>query len=175
MRCGWWFLRWSMFWAGRLAEGSEHDAERRIDEAPPDTALEHTLAADGVLLPVPTAWPMVLALGVTLMITGMVTHWVISLLGVVLAGAFRSVGGSFRCCRTSITLPVPIVPANCRVLQPANDARKTADRCKTSQADPRRDVQRHRRNQGRHRRAELPWLFPPRSSACSDITACGMP
>jgi hypothetical protein len=30
---------------------------------------------------------MVLALGVTLMITGMVTHWVISLLGVVLAVA----------------------------------------------------------------------------------------
>ena len=39
---------------------------------------------DGVLLPVPTAWPMVLAVGVTLLITGMVTHWVISLLGVVL-------------------------------------------------------------------------------------------
>ena len=39
---------------------------------------------DGVLLPVPTPWPVVLALGVTLMVTGMVTHWVISLLGVVL-------------------------------------------------------------------------------------------
>lgn len=48
---------------------------------------------DGVLLPVPTAWPMVLALGVALMIAGMVTHWVISLLGVVLA--LRSAVGWF--------------------------------------------------------------------------------
>ena len=54
---------------------------------------EHALEHDGVLLPVPTAWPMVLALGVTLMITGMVTHWVISLLGVVLA--VRSTVGWF--------------------------------------------------------------------------------
>jgi hypothetical protein len=48
---------------------------------------------DGVLLPVPTAWPMVLALGVALMIAGMVTHWVISLLGVVLV--LRSAVGWF--------------------------------------------------------------------------------
>jgi hypothetical protein len=41
--------------------------------------------ANAVLLPKPTAWPMTLALGVTLVITGMVTHWVISLLGVVLS------------------------------------------------------------------------------------------
>ena len=34
-----------------------------------------------VQLPAPTAWPMVLALGISLMIAGMVTHWVISLLG----------------------------------------------------------------------------------------------
>ena len=40
---------------------------------------------DEVVLPVPTAWPMVLALGVSLMIAGMVTHWVVSLLGAVLA------------------------------------------------------------------------------------------
>jgi hypothetical protein len=40
---------------------------------------------EGVLLPVPTAWPMVLGLGVSLMIAGMVTHWVISVLGGVLA------------------------------------------------------------------------------------------
>lgn len=40
---------------------------------------------EGVLLPVPTAWPMVLGLGVSLMIAGMVTHWVISLLGGLLA------------------------------------------------------------------------------------------
>ncbi|MGA9668110.1 MAG: cytochrome c oxidase subunit 4 [Terracidiphilus sp.] len=48
---------------------------------------------DGILLPVPTAWPVVLALGIALMIAGMVTHWVISLLGVVLA--VRSAVGWF--------------------------------------------------------------------------------
>lgn len=44
----------------------------------------HALHADGVVLPVPTPWPMVLALGVSLLIVGMVTHWVVSLLGLVL-------------------------------------------------------------------------------------------
>ncbi|MGD0893464.1 MAG: hypothetical protein ABR923_18225 [Terracidiphilus sp.] len=48
---------------------------------------------DEVQLPVPTAWPMVLALGVSLMIAGMVTHRVVSLLGVVLA--IRSAVGWF--------------------------------------------------------------------------------
>jgi len=48
---------------------------------------------DEVVLPVPTAWPMVLALGVSLLIAGMVTHWVISLLGAVLA--LRSTIGWF--------------------------------------------------------------------------------
>ncbi len=64
------------------------------DEAtkPGGHGMEHD-GAGGVLLPVPTAWPMVLALGVTLAITGMVTHWVISLLGVVLA--VRSAAGWF--------------------------------------------------------------------------------
>src|ERR1035441_9836780 len=38
----------------------------------------HAGGVDGVVLPVPTAWPRVLALGVTLVIAGMVTHWVIS-------------------------------------------------------------------------------------------------
>jgi hypothetical protein len=46
---------------------------------------EHALRTDSVILPAPTAWPMVLALGLSLMITGMVTHWVISLLGLVLS------------------------------------------------------------------------------------------
>ena len=46
---------------------------------------EHVLHTDSVILPAPTAWPMVLALGLSLMITGMVTHWVISLLGLVLS------------------------------------------------------------------------------------------
>jgi hypothetical protein len=37
-----------------------------------------------VQLPAPTAWPMVLALGISLVLTGMVTQWVISLLGLLL-------------------------------------------------------------------------------------------
>ncbi|MFI4920919.1 MAG: cytochrome c oxidase subunit 4, partial [Gammaproteobacteria bacterium] len=37
-----------------------------------------------IRLPAPTVWPLVLALGITLLITGMVTHWVISALGLVL-------------------------------------------------------------------------------------------
>jgi hypothetical protein len=45
----------------------------------------HALLVDSVILPAPTAWPMVLALGLSLMITGMVTHWTISVLGLVLA------------------------------------------------------------------------------------------
>jgi hypothetical protein len=53
----------------------------------------HAEASDGVLLPVPTPWPMVMALGVTLLIAGMVTHWVISLLGLVLL--LRSMVGWF--------------------------------------------------------------------------------
>ena len=48
---------------------------------------------EGVVLPVPTPWPMVLALGISLMITGMVTHWAISVLGVLLC--MRSAVGWF--------------------------------------------------------------------------------
>ena len=50
-------------------------------------------SVDEVVLPVPTPWTVVLALGVTLVIAGMVTHWVISLLGLVLL--VRSVIGWF--------------------------------------------------------------------------------
>ena len=49
-----------------------------------------------VQLPTPTIWPFVFALGVSLLIAGMVTHWVVSLLGVCLSlsgivGWFRQV------------------------------------------------------------------------------------
>ncbi len=54
-------------------------------------SLEQPMHDDGhghlhghVHLPAPTIWPMVLALGVSLLLTGMVTHWVISLLGLLL-------------------------------------------------------------------------------------------
>jgi len=53
----------------------------------------HTSLVDSVVLPTPTAWPMVLALGLALLITGMVTHWVISLLGLILT--LRSIVGWF--------------------------------------------------------------------------------
>lgn len=45
------------------------------------------------MLPVPTAWPIVLALGVSLLIAGMVTHWVISAMGAILI--VRSATGWF--------------------------------------------------------------------------------
>ncbi|MEO6911109.1 MAG: hypothetical protein ABI158_09315 [Edaphobacter sp.] len=58
---------------------------------------EHGQDRMGVVqLPTPTAWPLVLALGITLLLAGLLTHWVISLLGVLLmlpaaVGWFRQV------------------------------------------------------------------------------------
>ncbi len=57
---------------------------------------DHTQPTGSVQLPAPTAWPMVFALGIALMVGGMVTHWAISLLGLVMAlpaivGWFRQV------------------------------------------------------------------------------------
>lgn len=46
---------------------------------------DSTKQVDSVRLPASTAWPFVLALGISLMLTGMVTHWVVSLLGVVMS------------------------------------------------------------------------------------------
>jgi hypothetical protein len=54
---------------------------------------QHEHRSDTVILPAPTPWPMVLALGLSLMIAGMVTHWVISLLGLILT--LRSIVGWF--------------------------------------------------------------------------------
>ena len=45
----------------------------------------HTQPTGTIQLPAPTAWPLVLGLGIALMLGGMVTHWVISLLGLVMA------------------------------------------------------------------------------------------
>jgi hypothetical protein len=44
----------------------------------------HMHRFDDIVLPAPTPWPMVLSFGLSLMITGMVTQWVISLLGLIL-------------------------------------------------------------------------------------------
>jgi hypothetical protein len=57
------------------------------------TDSTQSLRIDSIHLPAPTAWPMVLAFGLALMITGMVTHWVISLLGLLLT--LRSIVGWF--------------------------------------------------------------------------------
>jgi hypothetical protein len=55
----------------------------------------HASEADGfVQLPTPTVWPVVLALGISLAITGLVTHWVITLLGICLV--LPSVVGWFK-------------------------------------------------------------------------------
>jgi hypothetical protein len=54
---------------------------------------DHEHRSDTVILPAPTPWPMILALGLSLMITGMVTHWVMSLLGLILT--LRSMFGWF--------------------------------------------------------------------------------
>ena len=50
----------------------------------PGPMHDHTVPTGKIQLPASTAWPMVLALGISLMIAGMVTHWVISLLGLVM-------------------------------------------------------------------------------------------
>jgi hypothetical protein len=46
---------------------------------------DHAAPTGTVQLPAPTARPMVLALGISLMLAGMVTHWAISLLGLIMA------------------------------------------------------------------------------------------
>lgn len=53
----------------------------------------HPHETDVIHLPAPTVWPMVLAFGLSLIIAGMVTHWVLSLLGLLLT--LRSVVGWF--------------------------------------------------------------------------------
>jgi hypothetical protein len=45
---------------------------------------DHSQPTGTIHLPAPTAWPIVLALGISLVIAGMVTHWVISLLGLLM-------------------------------------------------------------------------------------------
>jgi len=46
---------------------------------------DYTQPTGTIQLPAPTAWPMVLALGISLMLAGMLTHWAISLLGLIMA------------------------------------------------------------------------------------------
>jgi hypothetical protein len=78
---------------------------------------EHAASSGGVLLPVPTPWPIVLALGVTLMVTGMVTHWVISLLGVVLT-LRATVGWFLEVLPHEHHAEVPVVPESILISSP---------------------------------------------------------
>src|SRR5262249_13327857 len=49
------------------------------------SAMTESTERDRIALPAPTVWPMVVALGVTLGFGGLVTHLVVSVVGVVLA------------------------------------------------------------------------------------------
>jgi hypothetical protein len=49
-----------------------------------DQHSPHTHHIGVIQLPAPAAWPIVLALGLSLLVAGMVTHWAISLLGLLL-------------------------------------------------------------------------------------------
>jgi len=57
-------------------------------------AVDNRKQAVAVELPSPTVWPIVLALGIALILAGMVTHWAISLLGLILM--LRASVGWFR-------------------------------------------------------------------------------
>src|ERR1700733_1951773 len=59
-----------------MESGATHNQGPRDDHSQPTGAVQ---------LPAPTAWPMVFALGISLMLAGMVAHWAISLLGLVMA------------------------------------------------------------------------------------------
>ena len=68
---------------------------------------EHIPSDPNVIqLPRPTAWPLVLALGISLIMAGMVTNIAVGILGLVLSIAGASAGSS-RCCRTRRTKTSP--------------------------------------------------------------------
>jgi hypothetical protein len=69
---------------------------------------EHPSSRNDVIqLPSPTAWPMVLALGISLLFAGMVTNAAIGLLGVLLA-AVASVGWFFQVMPNEVHEPVEV-------------------------------------------------------------------
>ena len=55
----------------------------RNGEVPTQATL--TGRVEAILMPAPTAWPMALALAIGLMFGGMLTHWALSLLGLIVA------------------------------------------------------------------------------------------
>jgi hypothetical protein len=83
---GWWFSLWCTFSAGRRQKGIVMQSNSQSGQPRKDT----------VILPSSTAWPMVLALGLSLIMAGMVTNAAIALLGLLLTmlasvGWFRQV------------------------------------------------------------------------------------
>ncbi len=48
-------------------------------------------ATESIILPAPTFWPLVLAFGITLLFAGIITHWVVSAVGLIIA--FRATLG----------------------------------------------------------------------------------
>jgi uncharacterized membrane protein YagU involved in acid resistance len=80
---------------------------------------------DSVELPAPTAWPMTLAFGITLMGAGVVTHYTVSIVGLIIA--LRSVVGWWR-----QVIPVeehewvPLVPLRERPLPVSTAGRSVA-------------------------------------------------
>jgi hypothetical protein len=81
---------------------------------------EHT--AGTVILPTPTAMPIIFAFGVALGITGMVTHWVITALGVVLS-VRGAIGWFFQVLPHENHIAVPTAAA----IIPITSARVTRD------------------------------------------------
>jgi hypothetical protein len=84
--------------------------------------IPHIAGFEEVVLPVPTAWPMVLALGVSLVVTGMVTHWSVSALGVVLV-LRSSIGWFFEVLphERHFTVPVAVEEFSIASAHPAHE------------------------------------------------------
>jgi len=78
-----------------------------------------------VRLPAPTSWPFVLALGISLMLTGMVTHWVVSLLGVILA-LTAAVGWFFQVFPHEHHIDVPVVEESFEITSPRSTLAKVS-------------------------------------------------
>jgi len=89
----------------------------------------HHDGGDEIQLPLPTAWPMVLALGAALLLMGMVTHWVISALGVLLL-VRSSVGWFSEVLPHERHAPVPVQVEDITISSPRSRERKlpTAER-----------------------------------------------
>lgn len=94
--------------------------------------LDRNPSQEMIEVPAPTAWPMITALGITLLAAGLVTHLVVSAVGLVLA--LRSAAGWF-----SEDLPVehvefiPVRPAIERA-QPVKVSARTAAHLEAGQA-----------------------------------------